>query len=534
MSTLQRYNGLDTIATFQVWQALRPKLTGAAAQTYALSMALHGPALFAMLRGILVDVETVTDLRETFQTETALLEAKLDHITRGLRLGVVNLGSTAQVIWLLESLGAEIPLVRRKDGSRTPGVGREELEQLAKADPELAPICNIILAWRDKIKMLQVLQPELYDADNRMRTTYKICGTETDRFSSSKNALWTGMNMQNIKRDEKVDRASIRAIFIADPGCKFANIDLERADSWAVGLEVFRSTGDTSYLDACESFDLHTTVSRLTWPDLGWRGPNDPEHDLALAKQFFYRQYDYRFMAKKMGHGTNYLGKARTLAVQMKIPTKLAQDAQDAYLEAFPGIRKWHAIRARELQTTGALSNLFGRLRRFHSRLTDDSTLREAIAFLGQSVTAGVINRAILNLWHLQTRYPDLKIEFLAQVHDSVLIQYPQHLEDEILPLLRAAMEVPITVTSPAGVTITKSIPIELAVGWNWSGLSKPNPDGLTKLKEGQSDERIRRREPPNTKPRLMDRRISSLHRGGVKPKTVPEVGGDYDDWGLS
>jgi hypothetical protein len=322
------------------------------------------------------------------------------------------------------------------------------------------------------------------------------------------------MNMQNIKQDEdesKTGHASIRSMFVADDGYKSFNIDLERADSWAVALEVFKATGDRKYLDACSAGDMHTYVSKLVWPDLGWTG--DEEADTKIAKQYFYRQHSYRFMSKKLQHGGNYLGKPRTLAIQMKIPVALAQAGHDSYFGEFPAIPTWHAIKKKELQTTGSLTNLFGRKRNFHGRLDADSTLREAIAYLGQSVTAEVINRAFLRLWAIQCQMPWYDLQLLAQVHDSMFGQYlAQFDQAEVIPLLTHVMQIPITVTSPQGKTITVCIPLEASTGWNWAGHSPANPDGQIKFKPGKLDDRQRQRPAPQTQLRLMDRRLSSLY----------------------
>lgn len=101
-------------------------------------------------------------------------------------------------------------------------------------------------------------------------------------------------NLQNIARD-------LRHIFIADPGRKICGIDLEQAESREVAWLCWVLFGDPSYMDACLSGDLHTTVSRLGWPHLPWTG--DIKKDRAIAEGPFYRWYTYRDMAKKLGHG---------------------------------------------------------------------------------------------------------------------------------------------------------------------------------------------------------------------------------------
>ena len=518
MTLLQRYNGMDTIATFDLWQDFKTRLGSnsevATVEQYNLELALYAPSLFAMTRGFLVDKDAVTALRTQFEAENKALEALLDTITRSLGLGVINMASYVHKQWLFECLSVKVPSkYDPKIGKSRPTTDRDALEKISKQHPDLTPICNIIIAYQNRAKMLTVLQPELTDKDGRMRTGYKISGTVTDRWSSGKNCLWTGMNMQNVKRDEdenKVGHASIRSAFIADPGKKLLNIDLKGADTWAIALEIFLYTGDDSLLKMLQAGDVHTQVAKMIWPNLGWTG--DKRADRKIAEQFFYLQYDYRFMCKKGGHGTNYYGSAAALAMQMKIPRHFAENFQHKYFRAVPGLRPWQHETIKELQTTGRLVNLFGRERCFHGRLDDNKVHKEAIGWKGQSVTAGVINRALLAMFNLQQTRPKLGLEFLAQVHDSYTGQFEQTAEAEMLSLCEPAMAVPITVISRAtGEILTISIPIEISTGWNWAKATNYNPDGLREY-TGTVDVRTRQKTPKLQKPRFLDRRVSGVY----------------------
>jgi hypothetical protein len=64
-------------------------------------------------------------------------------------------------------------------------------------------------------------------------------------------------------------------------------------------------------------------------------------------------------MAKRGGHGTNYYGKPLTMAKHLKVPTKIMEDFQDAYLPAF-GLSKWHAWVAQQLQLDQRITTLLG------------------------------------------------------------------------------------------------------------------------------------------------------------------------------
>jgi len=66
------------------------------------------------------------------------------------------------------------------------------------------------------------------DPDGRIRTSYNIPGTNTGRFSSSYSEFGTGGNLQNVEE-------SLRSVFIADWGWKFAKFDAKAGSPIASG-----------------------------------------------------------------------------------------------------------------------------------------------------------------------------------------------------------------------------------------------------------------------------------------------------------
>lgn len=83
------------------------------------------------------------------------------------------------------------------------------------------------------------------------------------------------------------------------------------------------------------------------------------------------------------------------------------------------------------------------------------------------------------------------RVQVLLQVHDSILFQYPEEMEDEILGLMMPLIEAPI----PLERGLELIIPAEAKVGWNWSDAKADNPDGLIKYKG--HDNRRRSSQPP-------------------------------------
>jgi hypothetical protein len=239
---------------------------------------------------------------------------------------------------------------------------------------------------------------------------------------------------------------------------------------------------DWTYLDACEDGDLHTKTCQLIWDNLGWTG--DAEADRKIAEQNFYRQFSYRGMSKKGGHGSNYLGTPFTMARHLKVPQSLMENFQTAYFRAYP-ILRWHTWTAGQIQTIQQLTTPFGRRRHFFGRPNDDTTLREAVAYVPQSATADRMNLALWRIWH----HMGTRVQLLAQVHDAVYFQFPESADAgaliaEALTYLRT----PFTHTRPNGEVRRFDVPGEAKVGWNWGNYhEKHNPDGLQKWK-GQDD----------------------------------------------
>lgn len=477
------YNGLDTCVTLEVLEALLPQLDNLSSAVYSFSRELQAPVLEINMRGLLVDLEERDKLCRKYEQQIEQVEQNLYRIIReGVGWdGMTKWNSPGQMGTLLyEVMG--LPEQKQK-GKRT--TNRDALEKLASQYFDAEPIINHALFLRDKIKKVQVLRTRV-DPDGRLRTSVNIAGTDTGRFSSSFSEFGaSGGNLQNIEE-------ALRRIFIADRGMKFAYIDKEQAESRAVGAICWNLFRASRYLDACESGDLHTSVARLAWREIEWTG--DLKQDKVLAEEPFYRQHSRRHMAKVLGHGTNYDGQPWTMRQHTKIDLQAIKQFQALYLgEAFPEIPEWHNWTRKTLWQDGFLINLLGRRRWFFGRRNEGETQRKAIAYNPQGSVADILNRDMLAVWRLGI------VQLMLQIHDAILIQYPEEKEDEIIPQVLAAMRTEVPLEGGRSLLI----PNDVQVGWNWGKQSKENPDGLVKYRG--SDPRKRERFPSSN---ILDRRF--------------------------
>ena len=431
---LWAYNALDCCITYEVEEHLLSLDTQESKRVYAFSIAQQGPALSMMLRGILID----TWEKERLKTALLRRQERLQHILNiyakevwGKRLNPLSPQQLCDFFYN----HMDIEPVKRYDkgtGTRKLTCDETALTKIRDTHYYAEPIARTILRYKEIQGKVKVLKSGV-DLDNRMRMSYNVAAAETGRWSSSKNIKGGGTNGQNITPE-------MRAVFIPDPGKRLAYLDLEQAESRAVAY----IAEDEAYIQACESGDLHTAVCQMIWPDLPWTGDLDSDRKMCDS-EMFDSLHSYRAMAKSSGHATNYYASATTLARNNKVSVRIMEDFKSSYLGRFSGISRWHQKVGQELGTTGTITTPLGRKRQFFGRLNDDSTLREAIAFVPQSIIADVLNMALLKVWTtLQIQSP--LVEVLAQVHDAILFQYNEEDEDEVIPRALSLMEIQVEI----------------------------------------------------------------------------------------
>lgn len=520
---LHVYNGLDCMLTLEVYEEIKPELKPeTTAITYEFSKGMHGPAFTMMRRGFRVSEERIQkalhgdpDIKrpkyrmdftkegmknwqnnlglkgrirflsgidkvnkgkrvEKWVNEVVEDTAYLQRLSRAASGKSLNYRSGAQVQALLyDTLG--IPKqYHPKRGTVT--VDNEALSKIATNYPRGAAIARCILRLRELDKLVSVLETER-DDDGRIRCSYNVVGTETGRWSSSSTPFNTGTNLQNITHE-------LRGTFEPDPGYKLIYADLKSAESFAVG----HLAGDENYIAACNSSDLHTMVASMVFGIPGEREEAD---------KIYFQHFSYRDMAKRAGHGTNYMLTPHSLARQHKITVATALQFSMLYLggeitEArakkaglldfphekegkllffpgkFPRIRAWHAEIAEAIQTGATIVTPFGRERHFWGNPNDNKTLREAVAYGPQSTVGDLLNIALYRAW----KYLEgSSFQLLGQVHDAIVAQVRTEEVDEVIPELKRLM----MVETPVNGRIMR-IPADVEIGDNWHDLEKWQP----------------------------------------------------------
>lgn len=459
------YNGMDCMLTYDLFERLQFVRADEDVETsYEHAKRMQYVVLDTMRQGMYVDLEEKQRVYDRLKAEHLALSG-IDKNEKGSYV-VVDEGAVLQRLaiaawgkplnyrspvqlkkFIYDEMGT--PIFRQRRGKKwVVGTGHEVLNKIKDRHPSMRLFCELFMYLAELDNGLNVLGKAL-DADGRWRSSLSIAGTETGRFSSSKSAFNTGDNAQNIKKTWRV------VIKSEKPGYVIWNADFEQAESRIVAYE----SGDEAYIEAVNSGDLHTMVASMVFGI-----PNKREE----ADRVYYRDYTYRDMSKRAGHGLNYMLQPRSLASDMKIELAVAEEIYEQYFKAFPGILDWHGRVAKQLETEGWLRNCLGFKRWFWDRPTDSGTLREAVAFVPQSTIPSLLNRGWLRMYENEMLRECGVVPVLNQVHDSLVGHMPEKMVDKLAPIVLDCLEIPLTINGRQTV-----IPASIEVGPNWKDLTR-------------------------------------------------------------
>ena len=445
------YNSFDVLLPHEIHDEVRSRMNANQLCTYAFEKALQAPAFSMMQNGIKVDLALLAKETKRAKNERDGLESYVRSLALAVWGDGINVRSPAQMQDLFYNSPAGYQCAKHYEGSgakRHVTTNRKALEKIYVTNYYTRPLITAMFALKDVQKEIEFLERGVED-DGRVHCSFNVAATETGRWSSSKNPWGRGANFQN--QGEKT-----RSIYLADEGYIFAYPDLSQAESRAVAYY----SGDENYLRAVESGDLHTQVAKLVWPELDW--PGTPKEDRKYADRPFYRHFSYRDMSKRGGHALNYLGQPYTISSNLNLSKEQGEDFFERYFNAFGDIRSWHDRVQVELQNTGKLTTALRRERMFFGRLDDNHTLKEAIAYLPQSLISDILKIGMLYIWR-EFELNKQWAKMCGDLHDGLLMLIKKIHLDECAPRMIELMQMPIKM--PYG---TMTIPVDFTVGYRW------------------------------------------------------------------
>lgn len=412
-------------------------------------------------RGLLAD-------RKRFDQHRAKLNQEMNTALEKVRFMLgepdFNPSSSAHKNWMLYELFGLPPRTDRGKPvtkGKTPSSGKIPMKMAKSAHPLFRYIIDAVEeALEPRVQMSNVFgHPDpaaaygvrggLFMPTGRFRSAYNPCGTETTRYSTKKSNLWDGGNAQNIRKD-------YRDWLKADPNHILLDVDYSQSDDVFIAYE----SQDQAKIAVVESGkDGHAVHGELFFGvpyDVIVQGKKagDPAivHPIRGIRQ----------LSKRIVHGTNFMMAGFTLYVNMGREAVVAAaelmgfpDAHSwpedklvqlcgtlmgKYRHRYPRLTKngWYKEIGDLLVRDGAVTNAFGICRQFLGEPKDNGTQREAIAYVGQSDTAGNMNRVQAEIDHgvipltfrdgpnphakerpLQMNWQTHGFSFLKQVHDN-------------------------------------------------------------------------------------------------------------------
>ncbi len=391
------YNCTDAVRTFAIDEVEQRNVDALGVRgPHDFQQALYGPVLRTMNKGIRSDQK----LRTQFAMELIEAASAREALIYNLVGYELNVKSSPQMQGLFYGELGLKPALNRK--TRAPSCDDEALQLLAAREPLVRKLVAAILELRSLGVFFSTFVNAPLDADGRIRCSFNIAGTETYRFSSSKNAFGTGLNLQNIPKGDEESSGlalpNLRRLFIPDPGKTFFDIDLSSAD-----LRIVTWEADEPEMKAMlkAGLDPYTEIAKEFY------------HDPTITKKDPRRQ-----TFKSFAHGTNYLGTAKGLAERLGLGVHEAEKTQQWYFGRFPKIKKWQDDLKDQVTKRRMVQNVFGYRQYFFDRI-EGTIFNQAAAWIPQSTVACLINRGYVAV---DRELPE--VDILLQVHDSLAGQF--------------------------------------------------------------------------------------------------------------
>lgn len=211
--TLFRYNAEDCIRTYECATHIRQLVRqyGLSEQwdwmqrkrDLALSMMQRGVAIDQKLRDR-IGYELMEKYNELAQELLRIIPQKWagdPGKSAKTKEPVLWFSSHKQLKWIFgEFLGIPIPTHRKH---KTETLGKEALNELREKYPIWRPMFDLLADIRSVGVFITHFVRAPLDPDRRMRCSFNPAGTETFRWSSSKNAFGRGANLQNLPKGDE-------------------------------------------------------------------------------------------------------------------------------------------------------------------------------------------------------------------------------------------------------------------------------------------------------------------------------------------
>ena len=419
-----RYNALDTYYTlFNTLYLLRAFKDSPAIQfNYADVFMRSRSALYMSIRGVKADFGKIREHRIKLQEEAKKGLIRFRYLIDDAEFNINSPDQKQELLYTVLGATKRNAKGRVARANESASSGAVAIKQIKSDHPLFKYILTALEDAMVPDKQMSNITGRLDDEGkikggikfltDRLRTSYNAAGTETTRFASKGSAFWDGTNVQNI-------RDSMRDFAVADPGCVLIDVDYSQSDDVFMGYE----SQDLNKIEVIASGkDGHAIHGELFFKrPYDWIVAGKKAGDLAVVHPI----YGIRQFSKKVVHAANFImtpptlylvlmGRDATIAAmkylghadaslwdQQKLITGCSW-LLDTYRKRYPRLsdRGYYRELKEKIMQDAQLTNAFGITRRFMGDPKDSATLREAAAYIGQSGTAGNMNRVMYEIDH--------------------------------------------------------------------------------------------------------------------------------------
>lgn len=426
---LLKYNAKDAISTWRIYKAQEQEIGESGRTRIAKSLwRCFFPYVRMENNGILVDnrvrqekIDKYTKILEFYQSQVDTWAGQ-----------PVNCNSAIQVgAFVTKVLKVPLKVKINEVGKESWETGKTALEEAYIGildDPARRQIVATIIIIRKIYKLLGFLDLALH-WDNRLRTSYKLHGTDTGRTATAKTPDYyflpddkrkgrkplgnLGESFQQLPKHgfefEGVNYGTdYREIFVPDDGMVFIEGDLSQAEARVVDLLAENYEG----LEEYGKLDKHKRSASVCF--------GKPMDEITERE---------RHIGKTGKHAYNLDEGAFALGTRLHIPVNEAQRIINAFSAFDPKIRLvFHETVRKALGSTRRLENPYGRVRDFFGR-TSAKLYKEAYATIPQGTISDHLKFDIF--CPMDEQFHRRRVKFLCEWHDSLFASVPREMKEE-------------------------------------------------------------------------------------------------------
>jgi DNA polymerase-1 len=408
--------GAEIISVIRALHLAQAKAIKTTPELPELARDIEWPVIPVLARMEYEGIQLDTDYLAKFAEEVNEMVADLEQEIYGLADQEFNIASPSQLADIL-FVKMELPKQYIKKGKTGYSTAASELDKLR----DVHPIINLITRFREVTKLKNTYidsLPKLVDTKSRLHTTFNLTIAQTGRLSS------TDPNLQNIPVRTDLGRR-IRTAFVAAEGKKLVSADYSQFELRLAAV----LSGDQSMIDAFNrGADIHT----LTAAQVYNRSPED------VTKQM-------RRAAKVINFGVLYGMSPHGLSIATGMTREQAQKFIDEYFKVRGPLLAYLDGLKEQARKDGYVATIFGRRRPMPDIQSTNFVVRQAAERAAmnmpiQGTEADLMKLAMIKVEKL-LREQHNECNMLLQIHDSILIECPTEVAENMAEILKNTME---------------------------------------------------------------------------------------------